>query len=150
MPPEVKILYSGFDVGIQVHSGGALTECAPTSNPCRAAYISYCEHIPGASCHDLSPEVVCSWAFSNRLLAVAGGCTKAVKGAGRNRFSWDPLTTLVAVRGASPAGNGVHECTDCDGRNVVNATSGDNVWVPGPKTNQTYCPRGPLGALERP
>jgi hypothetical protein len=49
MPPEVKILYSGFDVGVQVHSGGALTECAPTSNPCRAAYISYCEHIPGAS-----------------------------------------------------------------------------------------------------
>ena len=49
MPPEVKILYSGFDVGVQVHSGGALTECAPMSNPCRAAYISYCEHIPGAS-----------------------------------------------------------------------------------------------------
>lgn len=112
-PREVKILFSGFNVGVQVHSGGALTECAPASNPCRAAYINYCENNPA-------------------------GCTAAAKGKGRNRFSWDPLTTLVAVRGASAAGNGVHECTDCDGRNVLNATSGDNEWHRGPNANQSY------------
>ena len=40
------------------------------------------------------------------------------------RYSWDPLTTLVAVRGAHAAG--CEECSECAGHNTVNATSGDN------------------------
>ena len=112
-PREVKVLFSGFDVGVQVHSGAALTSCAPDNSPCRAAYVNYCENNPT-------------------------GCTAPTKGAGRNRFSWDPLTTLVAVRGASAASIGVHECVDCNGHNVVNATSGDNEWHSGQWANQTY------------
>merc|ERR1711969_183758 len=71
MPPEVKIIFSGFvrsrtlpiphllrrltsrcsahsaqNVGDQVHTGGSLEGCAPASNPCRAAYINYCATLP--------------------------------------------------------------------------------------------------------
>lgn len=53
------------------------------------------------------------------------------------RSSWDPLTILVAVRGASAAGNGVTECDDCDGTNSV-TEGGNNHWVAGPPSNQTY------------
>ena len=102
------------NVGDQVHTGGSLEGCAPASNPCRAAYINYCATLPN-------------------------GCTdEPAQGKGKFRFSWDPLTTLVAVRGASAAGNGVTECTDCDGRNSVDAASGNNHWVPGANANQTY------------
>ena len=104
---------TGRGISAPASARTAGTECAPASNPCRAAYINYCENNPA-------------------------GCTAAAKGEGRNRFSWDPLTTLVAVRGASAAGNGVHECTDCDGHNVLNATSGDNEWHRGPNANQSY------------
>jgi hypothetical protein len=57
-------------------------------------------------------------------------------GPDRSRFSWDPLTTLVAVRGA----RAVHtaECSNCDGVNVINATDGTNAWKDGSKSNQTY------------
>mmetsp|Transcript_84479 Transcript_84479/g.273132 ORF Transcript_84479/g.273132 Transcript_84479/m.273132 type:complete len:288 (+) Transcript_84479:90-953(+) len=41
MPPEVKIIFSGFEVGVAVQSGAALSSCAPESNPCRRAYINY-------------------------------------------------------------------------------------------------------------
>ena len=57
-------------------------------------------------------------------------------GANKGRFSWDPLTTLVAVRGAAAAN--CSECTDCDGRNVIDPNTGSNRWVSGPPSNQTY------------
>jgi len=103
-PAESKLIWSGFEVGIMVQSGGAgFQKCKvadPNTNPAAAAMISY-EHGPNKS-----------------------------------RYSWDPLTTLVAVRGAAAASTS--ECTDCDGRNVINASTGMNQWVSGPKTNQTY------------
>lgn len=99
MPPEVKIIFSGFEVGVDVKSGGRLTSCAPESNPCRAAMISY-------------------------------------MGPNKGRCSWDPLTTLVAVRGA--ANVSCSECTNCDGVNSVDGKTGNNEWVSGPTSNQTY------------
>ena len=57
-------------------------------------------------------------------------------GPNKSRYSWDPLTTLVAVRGAAAAS--CSECTDCDGKNVIDPETGENHWVMGPKTNQTY------------
>ena len=91
MPPSVKLIFSGAEVGSRVFSGGALSTCAPVSNPCRAAMIAY------------------------------------ERGEGKDRFSWDPLTTLVAVRGAHAAFT--HECTDCDGKNIVDPVTGANQWV---------------------
>ena len=41
MPPDVKVVYSGFNVGVRVPSGAALTHCAGEDNPCRQAYIDY-------------------------------------------------------------------------------------------------------------
>ena len=75
-PRSVRLLWSGFNVGAPVQSGGRLTTCAPASNPCRQAFIDQ-------------------------------------MGAGNSRDSWDPLTTLIAVRGAA-AGH-MAECTNCDG-----------------------------------
>ena len=42
MPPETKLVFLGFEAGLQVMSGGALTSCASEDNPCRRAYITYC------------------------------------------------------------------------------------------------------------
>lgn len=65
------------------------------------------------------------------------------KGENRSRFSWDPLTTLVAVRGAAAAST--TECTGCDtergccdGHNTIDAANGNNTWVVGPRTNQSF------------
>ena len=41
MPPSVKMVFSGFEVGFAVNSGGALTSCATSDNPCRQAYVDY-------------------------------------------------------------------------------------------------------------
>ena len=43
------------------------------------------------------------------------------------RCSWDPLTTLLAVRGVSVHGMGMRECTDCDGVNTIDPRSGNNL-----------------------
>jgi hypothetical protein len=100
MPPEVKIIFSGFGIGIHVQSGGALSSCAPVSNPCRQAIIDF-----------------------------EGGPNKS-------RYSWDPLNTLMAVRGAAAAS--CHECTNCSGSNTVDSSTGNNHWVRGKASNQSY------------
>ena len=41
IPSEVEVVFSGFEVGIQVQSGARLSDCASANNPCRAAYIDY-------------------------------------------------------------------------------------------------------------
>eukprot|EP01063_Lacrimia_lanifica_P001415 TRINITY_DN10717_c0_g1_i2.p1 TRINITY_DN10717_c0_g1~~TRINITY_DN10717_c0_g1_i2.p1 ORF type:complete len:347 (+),score=77.54 TRINITY_DN10717_c0_g1_i2:655-1695(+) len=58
-------------------------------------------------------------------------------GPGRPRYAWDPLTTLLAVRG--PAAAGLAACSDCAGANTVSGTTGRNAWEPsGAPTNQSY------------
>lgn len=54
------------------------------------------------------------------------------------RSSYDPLTTLLAVRGVSVEAMGLSECEDCDGVNFVDPHNGKNHWVAGPKSNQSY------------
>ncbi|KAL1519686.1 hypothetical protein AB1Y20_023196 [Prymnesium parvum] len=100
LPPSVQVIYSGVEVGLEVQSGGRLSDCAPPANPCRQAYIDY-----------------------------EGGPR-------RSRYSWDPLTTLAAVRGVHAAS--CRECKGCDGFNMVNGTTGDNSWSRGTATNQSY------------
>ena len=39
MPPEVRMVFSGFEAGVRVLTGAALTSCAAADNPCRQAYI---------------------------------------------------------------------------------------------------------------
>ena len=41
MPSEVRMVFSGFEVGFAVNSGGALTSCSSDDNPCRQAYVDY-------------------------------------------------------------------------------------------------------------
>lgn len=100
LPGGVQVIYIGASLGHQVSTGGKLSTCTPSDNPCRRAYIDY------------------------------------TGGPGLTRFSWDLVTTLVAVRGVAAAGCSV--CASCDGRNVVNATTGANRWAFGRATNQTY------------
>ena len=54
----------------------------------------------------------------------------------KSRFSWDPLTTLIAVRGA--AAGGCSE-TGAPGANQIDPTTGANKWVPDKGiNNQSY------------
>ena len=52
------------------------------------------------------------------------------------RASYDPLTTLLAVREASRIG--LSECVGCDGVNRFDSATGKNHWVKGPRSNQSY------------
>ena len=54
------------------------------------------------------------------------------------RSSYDPLTVLLAVRGVSREGMGMSKCVDCDGVNYIDAADGNNHWVVGPRSNQSY------------
>ena len=102
-PPESKILWSGFEVGIKVLTGGPdFQQCAVATleNPVVVAMIEY------------------------------------MGGPNIGRCSWDPLTTLIAVRGV--AAGGCAECLDCDGRNSVDPKDGSNHWIFGEQSNQTY------------
>jgi len=54
------------------------------------------------------------------------------------RSSYDPLTSLLAVRGVSREGMGFGECASCDGVNYIDAANGTNHWVAGPPSNQSY------------
>lgn len=102
-PTESKILWSGFEVGVRVVTGG------PEFQQCEVATIE-------------NPVLVAMITYMGRV--------------NKGRFSWDPLTTLIAVRGT--AAGGCVECTNCAGRNSVNANNGANKWVLGPESNQTY------------
>ena len=102
-PAESKILWSGFEVGVDVITGGPdfqQCEVATSDNPVVVAMIEY------------------------------------MGGPNIGRCSWDPLTTLIAVRGAMAGG--CSECSDCHGRNYVDPNSGFNMWIFGKQSNQTY------------
>mmetsp|Transcript_55366 Transcript_55366/g.154214 ORF Transcript_55366/g.154214 Transcript_55366/m.154214 type:complete len:367 (-) Transcript_55366:65-1165(-) len=105
MPSSVKMVFSGVEVGREVHTGAVLSTCSPRHNPCRQAFMDY------------SRDNRNYW----------------TKGLGAASF--DPLTVLVAVRGAGPA-QGVVECEGCDGTNDIR--NGGNAWLPSVASNQTY------------
>jgi inosine-uridine nucleoside N-ribohydrolase len=63
--------------------------------------------------------------------------TSFMGGPGKGRYSWDPITTLVAVRGVEAA-PGLRRCHGCDGANRVDPVTGANWWERGPPSNQTY------------
>jgi len=97
LPREVKVVFSGQEVGAGIPSGSSLSHCAGDENPCRQAYIDYV-------------------------------------GFGNTRSSWDPLTTLFAVRGASAVG-----CREegYGGNNIVEEWGG-NHWEQGSETSMSY------------
>jgi hypothetical protein len=71
--------------------------------------------------HPLSILLVCPACGSS-----SNPCREAIvnyeQGVNKSRYSWDPLTTLVAIRGAEAVGT--TECSECDGRNVIDAATG--------------------------
>ena len=103
-PPSSKVIWSGYELGVMVQSGGATFQrcsAAKSRNPVKAAMVSY------------------------------------MGGPNRSRFSWDPLTTLVAARGVEHVPS-VAFCEGCDGVNLIDAKTGENRWVAGAPRNQTY------------
>ena len=108
IPPSVRVIYLGFSDGDVVHTGAIMETCATADNPCRHALMNF--------------KDTAGWGW--------------IPGSGRS--SYDPLTTLLAVRGVSVEGMGFSECTDCDGVNYIDATDGSNRWVAGPPSNQSY------------
>lgn len=72
--------------------------------------------------------------------------TSFAGGPGKGRFSWDPITTLVAVRGVE-AVKGLGRCRGCDGTCRVDSVTGANWWQRGPPSNQTYLVLEEAGAV---
>ena len=68
MPSEVRMVFSGFEVGFAVNSGGALTSCATSANPCRQAYVDYV----GEGKDRSGPVQVLAEAFKSLTSGVAG------------------------------------------------------------------------------
>ena len=64
-------------------------------------------------------------------------------GSYRDRFSWDPLTLLIAVRGIA-AVPGMDECSACHGWPTVNAR-GSNGWTDDLTSPQMYVKLNPNG-----
>ena len=101
-PKASRILWSGFNVGSHVLTGGAgfqRFQSTTILNPVRVAMVSF------------------------------------EKGPNIDDASWDPVTTLAAIRGAAAVGCSESTIT---GRNVINASNGNNTWVAGPDANQSY------------
>mmetsp|Transcript_34944 Transcript_34944/g.61397 ORF Transcript_34944/g.61397 Transcript_34944/m.61397 type:complete len:193 (-) Transcript_34944:54-632(-) len=67
---------------------------------------------------------------------------------GEGRYSWDLLTTLVAIRGVAAAASAIgSECAG--GVNQVDAKTGANRWLPGVLSNQSYLElKDPIAARE--
>jgi len=97
IPGDVEVIFSGFEIGDTVMSGGAMTWCHDSSNPCRQAFID-------------------------------------TLGPGENVQSWDMIVVLMAVRGEGEVG-----CRK-DGQGGVNwvGEGGENQWMDGTDSNQTY------------
>jgi len=104
-PPEVPIVFSGFELGYRVRTGMRLVKAQNCSsvgvgqppNPCQRAYVDYYQ-----------------WSQTY------------------DRMSWDPLTTLFAIRGLQ----GYY--TKTFGTNIINATDGANKWEQSTSFPQSY------------
>eukprot|EP00947_MAST-08B_sp_MAST-8B-sp1_P003477 g3477.t1 len=106
LPPALSVVYLGVSQGLQLgrdplvvarNDSASLASCphARTKNVCRAALV--------ASAQDTGHGL----------------------GNGATGYNWDPLMTLVAVRGIE--GSATRSCNDCQGRNTVDA-GGMDKW----------------------
>ena len=133
-----KVRQLGFMAGN--YPGGS--ECNMRGDLAASAFVS--SHLPPGV-----PAFYLGYSVGDRVLSGAAltdcapptnPCRQAyidyLGGPHRDRPSWDPLTALVGVRNASAAR--LAYCTDCDGRNHVDAQSGANSWKYGNRTNQTF------------
>ena len=68
MPASVKLVFSGFEVGVNVRSGAVLETCAPVSSPCRQAFMDYKRDNSGG----WAPRGRCSWDPLTTLVAALG------------------------------------------------------------------------------
>jgi len=135
-PREVRLLFSGFEVGVRVQSGGRLSSCQPKS-PAAAAFENY-EHGPNKSRYSWDPltpvELLQNTFFQIRACCISTAAARILTLAQCSAIPHD--RTLVAVRGVAAAH--CRECTDCNGTNRVDPNSGNNRWIAGPARNQTY------------
>lgn len=81
---------------------------------------------PLSSC--VPPNNPCRQAFA--------AATPEVVDPTKGRWSFDPLTTLAAIRGVDKVG--LVDCTYCEGKNYVDPVTGNNKWIPGRESNQSY------------
>lgn len=79
VPPEVEVIYSGFEIGLAVQSGGTLSSCAPADSPCRRAFEDY------EGGENLSR---CAIAVRNHVYIFPALDTRVLSRARRARFSF--------------------------------------------------------------
>ena len=88
MPPKMKMVFSGFEVGERVEHGAIMTKCLAVDNPCRRAYIDYLG--PGVERPSWDPLTLL-YAVRN---AEAVGCHEAGQG-GTNFVNQDGFNHWV-------------------------------------------------------
>ena len=95
-----------------------MTNGTPPANPCRAACACTLLYLLCRYPSDSGPELSMPADIDH-------------SGAGNDRSSWDPATTLLAVRGAGEFYSQVY------GTNIVDPATGNNRWVNG-SSKQSY------------
>ena len=81
----------------KVTTGGVMTKGCPASDPCRQAYIDF------NVCRAFNTHVhAISLSHTHRHTRSAAPGRVCAQGPGNDRYSWDPMTTLFAVRGPQP------------------------------------------------
>ena len=125
-----------FNFACAAHLMGPADDCLGTSKVAvdrmpRSVRLVFSGFEVGSKVHTAAPLSSCA--------TDANPCRRAyidLAGKGNNHDSWDPLTTLYAVRGAQAVG-----CTETSlslGHNVVNGTTGANHWSAPGDRNQQY------------
>jgi hypothetical protein len=78
MPKSVRVVFVGWELGVKVLVGAKLTQCAPSSNPCRRAFIDFLGENADRASWDLLTTL-----YAVRHNATAMNCSEAGSG-GRN------------------------------------------------------------------
>eukprot|EP00932_Pfiesteria_piscicida_P000224 SRR837773.10216.p1 GENE.SRR837773.10216~~SRR837773.10216.p1 ORF type:complete len:190 (-),score=21.33 SRR837773.10216:54-572(-) len=108
MPSSVELLFSGYNVGNVIETGGAMTSCLPPASPCRQAYID--RQGPGKNRQSWDPSVVLLAAFGapeNFYQIVPGGHNVANATDGTNFWQTTPSPTkqsYVTLQDGAAAG----------------------------------------------
>jgi inosine-uridine nucleoside N-ribohydrolase len=127
-PPQSKIIWSGCATATQPGTTPSLSlffwqRIACSCQPSPWHFVSQLRCNGRARSSEVGSKVESGGALFQKcpVATASNPCAQAVINyegrPNKPRMSWDPLTTLVAVRGAAAAST--RECTDCDGHNTV-------------------------------
>jgi hypothetical protein len=125
-PRSVPIVFLGWEVGNRIQTG-AVRSSAPIFTFKKDHFTRTGSGQTFGNPHEKDRFLEYAGGVMTKGTPAANPCRQAYidhSGAGNDRSSWDPATTLFAVRGA-----GDFYTLHSTGHNLVNATSGANAWT---------------------